>query len=52
LSALLYAGGAVVPVLFAWAVAGRAAARAVTSPDRTQKFADSSDIGTGNPANI
>jgi hypothetical protein len=31
LSAFVYAGGAVVPVLFAWAVAGRAAARAVST---------------------
>jgi hypothetical protein len=39
-------------MLFAWAVAGRAAARAVTSPDRTQMVVDNSDIGTGKPANI
>ena len=31
LSTFVYAGGAVVPMLFAWAVAGRAAARAVTA---------------------
>jgi hypothetical protein len=39
-------------MLFAWAVAGRAAARAVTASDRTQMFADNSDIGPGEPANI
>jgi hypothetical protein len=33
LSAFIYAGGAVVPMLFAWAVAGRAAARAITVAD-------------------
>ena len=52
LSTFVYAGGAVVPMLFAWAVAGRAAARAVTASDRTQMFADNSDIGTEKPANI
>ena len=52
LSTFVYAGGAVVPMLFAWAVAGRAAARAVTAPDRTQMVADNSDIGTEKPANI
>jgi hypothetical protein len=31
LSTFVYAGGAVVPMLFAWAVAGRAAARTVTA---------------------
>jgi hypothetical protein len=39
-------------MLFAWAVAGRVAARAVTAPDRTQMFADNSDSGTEKPANI
>jgi hypothetical protein len=52
LSAFIYAGGAVVPTLFAWAVAGQAAARAVTSPDRTQMFADNPDIGAGKTAAI
>lgn len=52
LSTFLYAGGAVVPILFAWAVAGRAAARAVTSPDRTQMFADNPDTTADKPANI
>jgi len=52
LSTFVYAGGAVVPMLFAWAVAGRAAARAVTSPDRTQMLADNPDIDAGKPANI
>jgi hypothetical protein len=33
LSTFVYAGGAVVPMLFAWAVAGRAAARTVTAGD-------------------
>jgi len=39
-------------MLFAWAVAGRAAARAVTAPERTQMFADNADIGTDKPATI
>ena len=37
LSMFIYAGGAIVPMLFAWAVAGRAAARVVT--------ADASEVG-------
>ncbi len=47
LSTLVYAGGAVVPMLFAWAVAGRAAARAVTPPDRTQMVGAGPQLGPG-----
>lgn len=52
LSTFVYAGAAVVPMLFAWAVAGRAAARAVTASDRTQMFARNPDMRAGKPANI
>jgi hypothetical protein len=52
LSAFVYAGGAVVPMLFAWAIAGRAAARAVSVPDRTQMFVGKAETQAGKPANI
>ncbi|MEP6649200.1 MAG: hypothetical protein ABJA74_04705 [Lapillicoccus sp.] len=50
LSTFLYAGGAVVPMLFAWAMAGRAAARSVSAPDRAPMLADQPDIRAGKPA--
>jgi hypothetical protein len=52
LSTFVYAGGAVVPTLLAWAIAARAAARVATSPDPTRMVADGPDVGAGRPANI